>query len=60
MDRWGRLRNMDTTAQLKRMMDKAAEFRGVQKEARCRRRVLDAYLDGREGREGCEEGGGEV
>jgi hypothetical protein len=24
--------------------------------ARCRRRVLDAYLDGREGREGCEEG----
>ena len=23
---------------------------------RCRRRVLDAYLDGREGREGCEEG----
>jgi hypothetical protein len=23
---------------------------------RCRRRVLDAYLDGREGREGCEDG----
>jgi hypothetical protein len=24
--------------------------------ARCRRRVLDAYLDGRKGREGCEDG----
>ena len=33
MDRWGRLRKMDTTAQLKRMMGKTAEFRGVQKEA---------------------------
>jgi RecQ family ATP-dependent DNA helicase len=33
MDRWGRLRKMDTTAQLKRMMSKTAEFRGVQEEA---------------------------
>jgi hypothetical protein len=33
IDRWGRLRNMDTRAQLKRMMSRAAEFRGVQKEA---------------------------
>jgi superfamily II DNA helicase RecQ len=33
MDRWGRLRKMDTTAQLQRMMGKTAEFRGVQKEA---------------------------
>ncbi|CAN9275191.1 unnamed protein product, partial [Alternaria alternata] len=33
MDRWGRLRKMDTAAQLQRMMGKAAEFRGVQKEA---------------------------
>ncbi|CAN9283890.1 unnamed protein product [Alternaria alternata] len=33
IDRWGRLRKMDTAAQLQRMMGKAAEFRGVQKEA---------------------------
>jgi superfamily II DNA helicase RecQ len=33
MDWWGRLRKMDTAAQLQRMMGKAAEFRGVQKEA---------------------------
>jgi superfamily II DNA helicase RecQ len=33
IDRWGRLRKMDTTAQLQRMMGKTAEFRGVQKEA---------------------------
>jgi superfamily II DNA helicase RecQ len=33
IDRWGRLRKMDTTAQLKRMMSKTAEFRGVQAEA---------------------------
>lgn len=32
IDRWGRLRKMDTTAQLKRMMSKTAEFRGVQQE----------------------------
>jgi superfamily II DNA/RNA helicase len=29
---------------------------GEESTTRCRRRVLDAYLDGREGREGCEEG----
>jgi RecQ family ATP-dependent DNA helicase len=40
MDRWGRLRKMDTTAQLKRMMGKTAEFRGVQKEA------IDAIIAG--------------
>jgi RecQ family ATP-dependent DNA helicase len=33
IDRWGRLRKMDTAAQLQRMMGKAAEFWGVQKEA---------------------------
>jgi hypothetical protein len=33
IDRWGRLRRMDTAAQLQQMMGKAAEFRGVQKEA---------------------------
>jgi superfamily II DNA helicase RecQ len=33
MDRWGRLRKMDTAAQLKRMMSKTAAFRGVQEEA---------------------------
>jgi superfamily II DNA helicase RecQ len=33
IDRWGRLRKMDTTTQLQRMMGKTAEFRGVQKEA---------------------------
>jgi superfamily II DNA helicase RecQ len=33
MDRWGRLRKMDTAAQLQQMMGKAAEFRGVQREA---------------------------
>jgi hypothetical protein len=40
MDRWGRLRKMDTTAQLKRMMSKTAEFRGVQQEA------MDAIVAG--------------
>lgn len=33
IDRWGRLRKMDTTVQLQQMMGKTAEFRGVQKEA---------------------------
>jgi superfamily II DNA helicase RecQ len=33
MDRWERLQKMDTTAQLKRMMSKTAEFRGVQEAA---------------------------
>ncbi|KAJ4392412.1 hypothetical protein N0V91_011400 [Didymella pomorum] len=33
IDQWGQLRKMDTAAQLQRMMGKAAEFRGVQKEA---------------------------
>jgi superfamily II DNA helicase RecQ len=32
MDQWGRLRKMDTAAQLQQMMGKAAEFRGVQRE----------------------------
>ncbi|KAG9193953.1 hypothetical protein G6011_03988 [Alternaria panax] len=41
MDRWGRLRKMDTAAQLQRMMGKAAEFRGVQKEA------IDAIVAGK-------------
>jgi RecQ family ATP-dependent DNA helicase len=41
VDRWDRLRRMDTTAQLQRMMGKAAEFRGVQKEA------IDAIVAGR-------------
>ena len=41
MDRWGRLRKMDTTAQMKRMMGKTAEFRGVQKEA------IDAIVAGK-------------
>ncbi|KAI8930521.1 hypothetical protein NX059_012133 [Plenodomus lindquistii] len=40
MDRWGRLRKMDTAAQLQRMMGKTAEFRGVQKEA------IDAIVAG--------------
>jgi superfamily II DNA helicase RecQ len=40
MDRCGRLRKMDTTAQLKRMMSKTAEFRGVQQEA------IDAIVAG--------------
>jgi superfamily II DNA helicase RecQ len=40
IDRWGRLRKMDTTAQLQRMMGPAAEFRGVQKEA------IDAIVAG--------------
>jgi RecQ family ATP-dependent DNA helicase len=40
IDRWGRLRKMDTTAQLQRMMGKTAEFRGVQKEA------IDAIVAG--------------
>jgi hypothetical protein len=33
IDQWGQLRKIDTTAQLKRIIDKAAEFCGVQKEA---------------------------
>jgi superfamily II DNA helicase RecQ len=33
MDQWGRLRKIDTTAQLQRMMSKTAKFRGVQKKA---------------------------
>ena len=33
IERWGRLRKMDTEAQLKRMMGDKAAFRGVQKEA---------------------------
>jgi superfamily II DNA helicase RecQ len=33
VDRWSRLRKMDTAAQLQRMMGKEAEFRGVQKES---------------------------
>jgi superfamily II DNA or RNA helicase len=33
MDRWGRLREMDAEAQLKRMMGQDAAFRGVQAEA---------------------------
>jgi RecQ family ATP-dependent DNA helicase len=41
IDRWGRLRKMDTAAQLQRMMGKAAEFRGVQKEA------IDAIVAGK-------------
>jgi superfamily II DNA helicase RecQ len=40
MDRWGRLRKIDTAAQLQRMIGKAAEFRGVQKEA------IDAIVAG--------------
>jgi superfamily II DNA helicase RecQ len=41
IDRWSRLRKIDTAAQLQRMMDKAAEFRGVQKEA------IDAIVAGK-------------
>ena len=41
IDRWGRLRKMDTAAQLQRIMGKAAEFRGVQKEA------IDAIVAGK-------------
>lgn len=41
IDRWGRWRKMDTAAQLQRMMGKAAEFRGVQKEA------IDAIVAGK-------------
>jgi len=33
IDRWQRLRKMDSSKQLKRMMGKEAEFRGVQKAA---------------------------
>jgi superfamily II DNA helicase RecQ len=33
IDQWGRLRKMDTTAQLQRIIGKTAKFRGVQKEA---------------------------
>jgi superfamily II DNA helicase RecQ len=33
IDRWGRLRKMDTTAQLQRIIGKTAQFRGVQEEA---------------------------
>jgi RecQ family ATP-dependent DNA helicase len=33
VDRWGRLRKMDTATQLQRMMGKTATFRGVQREA---------------------------
>ena len=41
VDRWARLRKMDTAAQLQRMMGKTAEFRGVQKEA------IDAIVAGK-------------
>jgi RecQ family ATP-dependent DNA helicase len=41
IDRWGRLRKMDTAAHLQRMMGKAAKFRGVQKEA------IDAIVAGK-------------
>nr|GEZ17793.1 RecQ helicase L2 [Tanacetum cinerariifolium] len=41
VDRWARLRKMDTAAQLQRMMGKTAEFRGVQKEA------IEAIVAGR-------------
>jgi superfamily II DNA helicase RecQ len=41
IDRWGRLRKMDTVAQLQRIMGKTAEFRGVQKEA------IDAIVAGK-------------
>jgi hypothetical protein len=40
IDRWDRLRKMDTMAQLQRMIGKTAEFRGVQKEA------IDAIVAG--------------
>lgn len=33
INQWGRLRKMDTTAQLKRMISKTAKFRGVQEQA---------------------------
>ena len=40
IDRWDRLRKMNTTMQLQRMMDRSTEFRGVQKDA------IDAIVAG--------------